>query len=139
MKVTSHILTYGLRRPAALASSFLILSFSLSLPSLPQVTSASSCSPRACRVWTSTCAGASQVRLKFWTSDGHINLTRFGGLTRFLISSFLTLSFFLSLPSHPQGAVDKLVLPEGMQSVNFAHCYKLTGTAESQGVRFLFI
>ena len=29
------------------------------------------------------------------------------------------------------GAVDKLVLPEGMQSVNFDSCRGLTGTAES--------
>ena len=28
------------------------------------------------------------------------------------------------------GAVDKLVLPEGMQSVNFGACFGLTGTAE---------
>ena len=45
-------------------------------------------------------------------------------------SSFLTLSFFLSSPSHPQGAVDKIVLPEGMQSVNFSLCNGITGTAE---------
>jgi hypothetical protein len=29
------------------------------------------------------------------------------------------------------GAVDKLVLPEGMQSVNFKYCAGITGTAES--------
>ena len=28
------------------------------------------------------------------------------------------------------GAVDKIVLPEGMQSVDFANCPRLTGTAE---------
>jgi hypothetical protein len=34
------------------------------------------------------------------------------------------------LPSHPQGAVGKIVLPDGMQHVNFSSCYNLTGTAE---------
>ena len=29
------------------------------------------------------------------------------------------------------GAVDKIVFPEGMQSVNFFNCQGLTGTAES--------
>jgi hypothetical protein len=46
-------------------------------------------------------------------------------------SSFLTLSFSLSSPSHPQGAVDKIVLPEGMQEVNFYNCKGITGTADS--------
>jgi hypothetical protein len=46
------------------------------------------------------------------------------------ISSFLILSYFLSWPSNPlQGAVDKIVLPEGMQSVDFAVCEGITGTA----------
>ena len=31
------------------------------------------------------------------------------------------------------GEVDKIVLPEGMQSVNFSECEDLTGTAESLG------
>jgi hypothetical protein len=34
------------------------------------------------------------------------------------------------LSSHPQGAVDKIVLPEGMQEVDFHNCLGLTGTAE---------
>ena len=63
MKVTSHILTYGLRRPAARASSFLIFPFPL----------------------------------------------------------FALLS---------AGEVVKIVLPEGMQSVDFYGCEGLTGTAE---------
>ena len=32
-----------------------------------------------------------------------------------------------------KGAVDKIVLPEGMKSVNFCECRGITGTAESQG------
>ena len=32
------------------------------------------------------------------------------------------------------GSVDKLVLPEGMQSLNFFQCQGLTGTAESRGM-----
>jgi hypothetical protein len=50
------------------------------------------------------------------------------------VSSFLTLSFSPSSPSHPQGAVDKIVLPEGMRIVEFNNCEGITGTAESQGV-----
>jgi hypothetical protein len=34
------------------------------------------------------------------------------------------------LPSHPQGAVDKIVLPVGMKTVNFEDCFGLTGAAE---------
>jgi hypothetical protein len=48
--------------------------------------------------------------------------------TRFLIPQFI-LSLLFDFTS--AGAVDKLVLPEGMQSVNFRMCEGLTGTAES--------
>ena len=47
-----------------------------------------------------------------------------------LASSF---PHFILLPLFafpPAGAADKLVLPEGMQSVNFECCYGLTGTAD---------
>ena len=64
MKVTSQILKYGLRRPAALASSFLII------------------------------------------------------------------ILFPLFAFPPAGAVDKIVLPEGMQKVNFYNCRGLTGTTE---------
>ena len=50
--------------------------------------------------------------------------------TRFLIPHFILVSLF-AFP--PAGAVDKIVLPEGMQYVNFESCYDLTGTAESLG------
>jgi hypothetical protein len=49
------------------------------------------------------------------------------------VSSFLIFSSSVSSPSHPQGAIDKVVLPEGMQSVTFAGCWGLTGTAELEG------
>ena len=45
------------------------------------------------------------------------------------VSSFLIFPFPLfALPS--AGEVDKIELPEGMQSVNFYGCTSLTGTAE---------
>jgi hypothetical protein len=47
--------------------------------------------------------------------------------TRFLIPHFL-LSLLFAFPS--AGAVDKLVLPEGMQTVDFYFCTGLTGTAD---------
>ena len=47
--------------------------------------------------------------------------------TRFLIHHFLLFPLF-AFPS--AGAVDKMVFPEGMQSVNFDLCDGLTGTAE---------
>ena len=40
-------------------------------------------------------------------------------------------------PPSPSGAVDKIVLPEGMQSVNFAGCWGITGTAELGMSRFI--
>ena len=44
-------------------------------------------------------------------------------------SSFLTFLFPLfAFPS--AGAIDKVVLPDGMQSVDFSYCEGLTGTAE---------
>ena len=66
------------------------------------------------------------IRRHMWTNDLFLRLG-----SAALASSFLTLSSFLSLPSHPQGAVDKIVLPEGMQTVNFSFCKGITGTAES--------
>ena len=44
--------------------------------------------------------------------------------TRFLIPHF-------PCPSPSAGEVDKIVLPEGMQSVKFNYCRGITGTAES--------
>ena len=47
-------------------------------------------------------------------------------------SSFLTFLFPLyAFPS--EGAVDKIVFPEGMQTVNFYGCTGLTGKAEVKG------
>ena len=58
-------------------------------------------------------------------SDGHIYLIRFGGMPHSSPhSSFFF--FFFALPS--AGEVDKIVLPEGMQSVNFQNCKDLKGT-----------
>ena len=51
--------------------------------------------------------------------------------TRFLIPQFILFHLF-AFPPHA-GAVDKIVLPEGMQSVNFEGCTLLTGTAENLG------
>ena len=48
--------------------------------------------------------------------------------TRFLIPHFILFLLF-AFPS--AGAVDKVELPDGMQSVNFAGCEGLTGTAEN--------
>ena len=45
-------------------------------------------------------------------------------------SSFLIVSYFLLFAFSSAGAVDKIVFPEGMQSVNFQYCEGLTGTAE---------
>ena len=62
-------------------------------------------------------------------SDGHIYLIRFeASRTHFLIPHFILLSLF-AFPF--AGAVDKLVLPEGMQEVNFGNCQSITGMAES--------
>jgi hypothetical protein len=63
-------------------------------------------------------------------SDGHIYLISFGGQpTRFLIPHLIPSPLF-AVPS--AGAVDKLLLPEGMQEVRFFNCWGLTGTAESR-------
>ena len=64
-------------------------------------------------------------------SEVHIHLIRFGGhssRTRFLIPHFLLFPLFAFLSA---GAVDKIELPEGMQSVNFGYCKGITGTANS--------
>ena len=47
--------------------------------------------------------------------------------TRFLIPHFIHLLLFAFSTA---GAVDKIVLPEGMQTVNFERCTGLTGTAD---------
>jgi hypothetical protein len=49
---------------------------------------------------------------------------------RLLIPHFILFPLF-AFPS--AGAVDKIVLPEGMQSVNFWYCTGITGKAESLG------
>jgi hypothetical protein len=57
--------------------------------------------------------------------------------TRLLIPHFILFSLF-AFP--PAGDVDKIVLPEGMQSVNFSMCEGLTGTAYILGrVMVIFI
>ena len=64
-------------------------------------------------------------------SEGHLPanyLIGFGASrTRFLLPHFI---LFLSLTFPSAGAVDKLVLPDGMQSVDFSYCEGLSGTAE---------
>jgi hypothetical protein len=50
--------------------------------------------------------------------------------TRFLIPHFLLFPRFAFLSA---GAVDKIVLPEGMKSVNFGQCEGITGTSEILG------
>ena len=49
--------------------------------------------------------------------------------TRLLIPHLILFPLFAFSPS---GAVDKIVLPEGMQSVDFQFCEGLTGTAGSR-------
>jgi hypothetical protein len=49
--------------------------------------------------------------------------------TRFLNPHFILFPLF-AFP--PAGDVGEIVLPEGMQSVNFAYCEGITGTAESR-------
>ena len=51
--------------------------------------------------------------------------------TRFIIPHFYPFPSLRLLPF--AGTVDKLVLPEGMQSVNFNCCKGLAGTAEGLG------
>ena len=61
-------------------------------------------------------------------SEVHIYLIRFLAVqrTRFLIPHFI---YFILFAFPFAGAVDKIVLPEGMQSVDFSYCNGLTGTA----------
>jgi hypothetical protein len=60
-------------------------------------------------------------------SEVHIYLIRFGGQPHlFPHSSFYPFSSLFTFPF--TGAVDKIVLPEGMQEVNFSYCSNLTGT-----------
>jgi hypothetical protein len=47
-----------------------------------------------------------------------------------LAPSVLILYFFLLFAVPSTGTVDKIVLPEGMQSVDFYGCSGLSGTAE---------
>ena len=63
-------------------------------------------------------------------SEFPIYLIRFGSRTRFLFPHLILLPLFVFPPA---GDVDKIVLPEGMQSVNFKSCHGITGTAESLG------
>ena len=86
--------------------------------------STSSCSPKECSAWISRTAGASPVRLRF-TRRGptQVNQICFGG-------SFTNLILIHHIASPLAGAVDKLVLPEGMQEVNFYYCMCLTGMSE---------
>ena len=61
--------------------------------------------------------------------DGHILFNTFlrSSRTRFLIPHFLLFPLF-AFPS--AGDIDKIVFPEGMQSVNFQSCKGLTGMAD---------
>jgi hypothetical protein len=59
-------------------------------------------------------------------SEVHTYLIRFGARTS---SFFIDLFPLFAFPS--AGAVDKLLLPVGMQAVNFEDCFGLTGTAEA--------
>ena len=61
-------------------------------------------------------------------SEGLIYLIRFGGQPHTLPLPHFIISPLFAFPA--SGAVDKIVLPEGMQSVNFGYCGDLTGTAE---------
>ena len=47
--------------------------------------------------------------------------------TRFLIPHFILFPLFAFFSA---GEVDKMVLPEGMQTVDFSDCWRITGTAE---------
>jgi hypothetical protein len=61
-------------------------------------------------------------------SDGHIYLILLAASrTRLLLPHFILFPLF-AFPS--AGAVDKIVLPEGMQAVNFYNCTRITGTAD---------
>jgi hypothetical protein len=61
-------------------------------------------------------------------SEIYIYLIRFeASRTCFLIPHFILFPLF-AFPS--AGDVDKIVLPEGMKSVDFCECTRLTGTAE---------
>ena len=64
-------------------------------------------------------------------SDGHIYLIFFSASrTRFLIPHLPCPSL---CPPFRTGEVDKIVLPDGMQSVNFEGCTGITGTAKCLG------
>ena len=62
-----------------------------------------------------------------WVLLGRCSVADFeASRTRFLIPHFTLSPLFAFLSS---GAVDKMVLPEGMQNVNFSYCDGLTPTA----------
>ena len=61
-------------------------------------------------------------------SEVHIYLIRLFGSAAHA-SSFLVFSYFLLFAFPFAGAVDKIVFPEGMQTVIFYNCPGLTGTA----------
>ena len=111
-------------RPAAHASSFLVLSYFLSLPSLPAGDIGKIVFPEGMQtVNFNSCTGLTG------TAEGcevHIlRLYVFAIQPQHVLPSSLYLFAFSSA-----GAVDKLVLPVGMQEVNFVWCKDLTGTAE---------
>ena len=70
-------------------------------------------------------------------SEVHIYLIRFSGCNRLLIPHLILFPPFVFPPA---GAVDKIVLPEGIQTVQFRCMDGITGTAESLGrVMVIFI
>ena len=102
-------------RNALLHSSF------YTLPSLRLLTrkvpSTRSCSPRACRVWTSITASASQVRL-IQGCEVHIYLIRFGGQPHVLPHSSSSPFFFPSLVSP--------LLPPPPTPPHLSNCFRFT-------------
>ena len=52
-------------------------------------------------------------------------------MSKHLELAALTLYFSPLFAFPSAGAVDKLVLPEGMQSVDFESCWRIAGNAES--------
>ena len=61
-------------------------------------------------------------------SEGRIYLIGFSGQLHDVLHSSLFPFLHFAFPS--AGAIDKIVFPVGMQSVDFQQCYDLTGTAE---------
>ena len=61
-------------------------------------------------------------------SEGHILFNSFSASRTRLLLPHLILFPLFAFPF--AGAVDKIVLPEGMQTVDFSYCQGLTGPAE---------